>query len=226
MKFITSISPKRIKRQRYCINSWIKHGNVVAIQAEHEIQELQPQFPQVQFIACSQIEEDSSRVNICAMIKQGPGLLINSDIKIESTQEEFNIDWEPKPKQFNVGVRYDFDGPGEPKTLNKYGIDAFLITEEIINAIEDHGFVIGIPVWDYWIIWHMITKGFKIKTKRSPGLLHLNHPMGWPMSDMPKGMEIMKRDYGIGQKTLNLVIGDITDRLNVITNSRNTPYEA
>lgn len=229
MKFITSISPRRIERQQYCIKTWLRYGNVVAIQAANEIPALQSQFPDVQFEATDRTGAKlfgyPSRVNIAAMIEHGPGLLINSDIKIDTTATEFKADWTPAPKQFNVGVRYDFDGPGKPKYLNKWGIDAFLITEEVMRLVEDHGFVIGVPVWDYWLIWHMLIHRFKIKTKLSLGLFHLNHPMGWPESDMAIGMKIMKREYGIGQKGLSVAISDVTGRLHVKPRARNTPME-
>ena len=219
MKFITSIGPKRIERQQYCMNTWLPYGDITAIQVASEIPELQAQFPAVQFIATDRTGEKlfgyPNRINICAMIEQGPGLLINSDIKIDTTQNQFNLDWEPKSKQFNVGVRYDFDGPKQPKYLNKHGIDAFLITEEVMAVIEDHGFVIGVPVWDYWIVWHMMIHKFKIQTKLTPGLLHLNHMMGWLESDHKKGMTIMQKEYGIDHRKLSIEICKVTRRLGV-----------
>lgn len=69
--------------------------------------------------------------------------MINSDIKIDSRHEDFQADWESERGQFNVGIRYDFDEPGQPKIMNSYGIDAFLITEEAMERIPDEGFVIG-----------------------------------------------------------------------------------
>jgi hypothetical protein len=228
VKFITSISPRRIERQQYCIETWRKYGSVVAVQAVEEIPSLESLFPSVQFVATDRTGVElgyPSRVNIAAMIEHGPGILINSDIKIDTTPRQFAADWSPVSKQFNVGVRYDFDGPGKAKHLCKYGIDAFLITEEIMAVMEDHGFVIGVPVWDYWIIWHAITRGFRIKTKLTPGMLHLNHPMGWSDADMTNGLNIMKRDYGIGQKGLSVAINDITGRLHIKHGRHNTPME-
>ena len=176
MKFITSISPRRVERQQYCMATWLQYGEITAVQTAGEIPSLQPHFPDVQFVATektgAKIFGYPSRVNISAMIEQGPGLLINSDIKIVSNQGQFDSDWEPKTRQFNVGVRYDFAGPGQPKYLNKHGIDAFLITEEVMAVMEDHGFVIGVPVWDSWMVWHMLIHRFKIQTKLTPGLFH------------------------------------------------------
>jgi hypothetical protein len=230
MKFITSISPKRIERQQYCMATWLQYGEIVAVQTVEEIPLLQAQFPNVHFVATDRTGKElfgyPSRVNISAIVEQGPGLIINSDIKIDTTQRQFDADWKPKPKQFNVGVRYDFDGPGKPKFLNKHGIDAFLITEEIMSVMEDHGFVIGVPVWDSWIVWHMLTHRFKIKAKLTPGLLHLTHPLGWSDQDLAKGLAIMQGQYGIGQKGLSVAVSDVTGRLNVKHGRHNTPMVA
>ena len=230
MKFITSINPNRIERQQYCMATWLQYGEIIAVQTAGDIPLLQPHFPDVQFVATektgAKIFGYPSRVNISAMIDQGPGLLINSDIKIVTDQGQFDSDWRPKSRQFNVGVRYDFDAPGQPKYLNKHGIDAFLITEEVMAVMEDHGFVIGVPVWDSWIVWHMLIHRFKIKAKLTPGLLHLNHPLGWSDTDLTKGMAIMQREYGIGHKGLSEAICDVTGRLHIKPGRHNTPMEA
>ncbi len=89
--------------------------------------------------------------------------------------------------------------------------------------MEDYGFVIGVPVWDRWIVWHMLMHRFKNQAKLTPGLLHLNHPLGWSETDLAKGMEIMRREYGIGQKGLSVAICDVTGRLQVKKGSRNSP---
>ena len=88
MKFLTSISPRRIERQQYCMATWLQYGEITAVQTAGEIPLLQPQFPNVQFVATEKTGALTfgypSRVNISAMIDQGPGLLINSDIKIDT----------------------------------------------------------------------------------------------------------------------------------------------
>ena len=89
MRFITSISPKRIERQQYCMATWLQYGEIVAIQTADEIPMLQEQFPEVKFVSTDKTGKElfgyPSRVNISAMVEQGPGLLINSDIKFEQS---------------------------------------------------------------------------------------------------------------------------------------------
>ena len=72
----------------------------------------------------------------------------------------------------------------------------------------------------------MLINRFKIQAKLTPGLLHLNHPMGWSDSDLAKGMAIMQREYGIGQKGLSETISDVTGRQHVKPGRHNTPMEA
>ena len=66
--------------------TWLQYGQILAVQTASEIPMLQPHFPNVQFVATEKTGAKlfgyPSRVNISAMIDQGPGLLINSDIKI------------------------------------------------------------------------------------------------------------------------------------------------
>ena len=74
--------------------TWLRYGHIVAVQTVEDIPLLQPHFPDVQFVATektgAKIFGYPSRVNISAMIDQGPGLLINSDIKIDTNQKQFD----------------------------------------------------------------------------------------------------------------------------------------
>jgi hypothetical protein len=219
VKFITAFSRHRIERQKYCLQSWLEHASeVVAVQTAEDIQILQPHFPEVKFVETNLTGEFlyqlPNRVRIKALVDQGPGLMINSDIKVDSTKNEFAKDWSPTSRQFNVGIRYDFDGPGKSKVLNTHGIDAFLITEEVMTRLPDVGFVIGVSVWDYWIIWHMMCERFQIKTKTTLGLLHLRHPVNWSEVDTKIGYGILEYAYGLKEpkKILDAVIPVMTNR--------------
>lgn len=225
MKFLTSLSPKRIERQQLCLDTWKQFGEITAVQTEHDRAILEPQFPGVNFVTTDLTGAGAyglpNRPRIKAIVDQGPGLLINSDIKITSTEEEFKEDWTPKSKQFNVGVRWDFDGPKTPKTINKCGVDAFLITEEVMRLLPDVGFLIGVPMWDYWIIWHMMTERFRIQSKVSQGLLHLKHEINWTNEDMERGKAIMHAEYGLDPQRyfLHVVIPTVTGR-RILINGR------
>jgi hypothetical protein len=219
MRFITAFSRHRIERQQYCLSTWQEHASeIIAVQTAEDISILFPHFPGVRFVETTLTGEElyqlPNRVRIKALVDQGPGLLINSDIKITNTPQEFKEDWASVPKQFNVGIRYDFDEPHTSKKINGYGIDAFLITEEVKNILPDVGFVIGVSVWDYWIIWHMLGEDFKIKSKTTPGLYHRRHPVNWSQKETDIGLKIMEQYYSLknAKTILNIVIPIVTGR--------------
>lgn len=218
MKFITALSRHRIDRQQYCLKTWEQFGDITAVQTAEDIELLKPHFPNVKFVETTltgkEMYDMPNRVRIKALVDQGPGLLINSDIKLDTTERDFERDWEPQKRQFNVGIRYDFDGPGTKKKINSHGIDAFLITEEVMQRLPDLGFVIGVSVWDYWIIWHMVTERFSIKAKTTPGLLHLRHDVNWSARDTQVGYGIMQAAYGLKdpKKIMDAVIPVVTGR--------------
>lgn len=99
--------------------------------------------------------------------------------------------------------------------LNPYGIDAFLISEEVMLLLPDVGFVIGVSVWDYWILWHMMTERFRIKAKTTPGLPHLRHTQNWGDRETELGLSIMRSEYGMEdpKQLLDAVIPKVTKRL-------------
>ncbi len=219
MKLITSLGLNRIERQQYCLKTWEKHGTITAVQVPDDIAILQPLFPTVDFVETELTGAVNyglaNRPRIKALVDQGPGLLLNSDIKITSTPEDFAKDWEDRDQEFRVGIRYDFDGPGCAKKLNMYGIDAFLLTQQVVEQLPDLGFVIGVSVWDYWIVWHMMTRRFRISAKTTPGLLHLRHPQNWGERDTELGLSIMQSVYGLNEpkRILDSVIPLLTGRV-------------
>lgn len=215
MKFITSLSLHRIERQQYCLETWRKHGTITAVQVAEDIPKLQADFPFVNFVATNLTGDVpygyTNRVRIKALVDAGPGLLINSDIKLTDSEQSFKKKWTAKQNEFLVGVRQDFDGPGQPKELNAFGIDAFLITQKFASSLPDVGFVIGVSVWDYWMVWHALTEKLTVRPILD-GLLHLRHPVNWDDRDTAIGLAMMDRHYGVGKQMLDVVIPIATKR--------------
>lgn len=215
MKFITSLSLHRTERQQYCLETWRKHGDITAVQVEEDIPKLQADFPFVNFVTTDLTGAVpygyANRVRIKALANAGPGLLINSDIKLTDEPKLFAKKFTPKAGEFIVGVRQDFDGPGKPKTLNRHGIDAFYLTQEFIDSLPDFGFVIGVSVWDYWMIWHAMTQRMRIVPVLD-GLLHLRHPQNWGDRDTNIGYAVMQKHYGVGKTIMDVIIPTVTNR--------------
>jgi hypothetical protein len=217
MKFLTSLSTNRIERQQYCLRSWLPYGTVAAVQSRKDIDLLAQDFPDVDFVATDLLGTSDGRhmdrARVAAIVSAGPGLLINSDIKIDTDRDTFEQDWLAMERQFNIGIRYDFSKVGKPKVCNRYGIDAFLITSEVMQVLPDLGFVLGTSVWDYWIVWHMVTSGFSIKAKTTKGLLHLRHKRGWSDVDTNYGLGVMWDRYRVSKQVLDVVIPALTGRV-------------
>lgn len=220
MRFITSLSRNRIDRQQYCIGTWKGFASeIVVSNTKKDIEFLKPYFPDVRFEECpscltgDQLYNRPDRSSIYALAQCGPGLLINSDIKIDGIdQKSFLEAWKQRDRTLKVGIRLDFDGPGKPKTLNPYGIDAFLLTESIIDRIPQLGFVIGTSVWDYWLIWHFVAKHSFFVEPIQGHMLHLNHQSSWNAIDTAIGDGILKEHYGLDSRMLSRIVKCLTNR--------------
>lgn len=219
MIICTSISPKRTERQQQCINSWLDLGNkVIAVQSEGEASTLQQNYPGVVFVETNQIGDMFRRphlVRIRAILDQAkidPILILNSDIEIRSTAEEFDRLWEvPRSKTLKIGIRWD-EYPDGTKKLLKYGIDAFLITPEISKDLNDIGMAIGCPAWDYWIPIHLQRKGYQIQTSKSQSLVHTVHNQNWNRQDFNTGVQLLQMVYNITLREASTFILNITER--------------
>lgn len=220
MRIVTSIGPNRIERTKACVQSWLDLGCcVTAVQSRGESNLLEKQFPDVLFRETDLVGDLFGRprsVRLQALLDQAvtePILIMNSDISISSSKEEFARDWEiPCGKVLKMGIRWDYrEDTGETHLL-KYGIDAFLITPETRLLLPDIGMTIGCPAWDYWIPWHLHTCGYTFETKKTPGLRHALHPKAWSDEEYQIGLGLMLKHYHLTQGMLSFFIQEITGR--------------
>lgn len=223
MRIITSFSPNRIERQRYCLQSWLdRKCEVIAVQPHREINDISLHFPGVQFIGTDLLETafgGSNRIRISALLSQcldQPGLIVNSDIHMTSPIEKFDADWEVDENSFKIGIRWEqLPRTGEVR-LQKHGIDAFLITPEIANNTPDIGMSIGAPVWDYWLPFHVVSQlNKKLITNKSDHLRHVVHEQNWSNSESIIGFRLVQEHYGISVKGLNDWIQQATGRSSI-----------
>lgn len=220
MRIITSFSPKRIDHQRFCMQSWLDRGcTVIAVQTESEANAVASTFPEVQVVATDKVADafrKPTHVRISALLDQcrnEPGLILNSDIHLLSTRDQMQRDWSVDGRFFRIGIRWE----QHPKTgmarLLKYGIDAFLITPDIAEQAPDIGMALGVPVWDYWLPYHVVHKmGKRLVTKKTDGLRHMAHVQNWHNSESDIGFSIMRDHYGVSQRGLTQWIQKATGR--------------
>lgn len=211
MQIVTSFSPNRIDRQQYCLATWQKYGvPIVAVQGRDELDRMSPHFSGVSWAVCDECPPKIT--TLAAQATDSPILLVNSDISIKNTRDDFFCDWSPQPDRIlKVGIRHDRQANGHKK-LNRYGIDAFLITPTMAKELPELGFRIGQPAWDYWFVFHFHAIGYAIATKKSHGLIHAVHDRNWSDENHAAGIEILSRHYGINKSGLTRTIQRITKR--------------
>ena len=215
LKIITSLSPSRIPRQQYCINTFSPQERVVVcVQGPGEQEKLAPHFPECEFVvglASSSFSKPTPKIT--ELIKQAgdvgePALIINSDISIES---DISV-WDPVPGILKMGIRTDFNRRGG-KRLQKWGIDAFLILPEMVELLSDIDFAVGCPGWDFWIPYVLCAKhGYQIEVVQAE-LLHEIHEQAWSKEDYEVYKRIMMNNYHIHDTSLGHFILDITGRV-------------
>lgn len=223
MRILTSFSPSRIPHQQMCAESWLRAGcSVTAVQTEGESAVMSQYFPQAKFVETDLVGDLFGKPHLpriaafFPLAAECPALLLNSDIEIVGSAERFLSDYSPVPNTLVCGVRWDMHPRTKVTKPIRYGIDAFLLTPEIAANTPDVGMTIGVPVWDYWLPYHCVTRlGMRLKTNKGQGLRHTVHEQNWPMSDMPVGFAITEEHYGIGMKEMTAWILKQTGRLNV-----------
>lgn len=221
MRIITSIGPNRIERQQFCINSWLNIGcSVTSVQSQGEAELFQPLFPDVTFTETNLVGDRFKKpklVRISALLqqaRQSPALILNSDIEVRSTQEDFEKRWStPEPNTLKLGIRWDENPTTKELTLLKWGIDAFLITPRIVDRLVDIGMTMGCPAWDYWIPIHLYEQcNYQIVTHKHPELIHEDHPKNWGREDYRIGVSILRRHTGLSEKESAILIRKLTVR--------------
>lgn len=218
MRICTSIGISRTERQQKCVNSWLGLGcTVTAIQSKGESKILSKLYPEVEFVETNLVGDIFHRnrlVRISAIVAQAvtdPVLILNSDIEVKSTKDRFRKTWSHDgSRKLKMGIRWEHDGT-ELKLL-KYGIDAFLITPEMVGDLNDIGMVMGCPAWDYWIPIHLQRKGYALETSKLKDLIHEVHPQNWTKEDFSIGVSLLRKHYGLDIKAASKFILNVTER--------------
>ncbi len=223
MRICTSLGPRRTERQQHCIRSWLDLGcEVVAVQPVGEIERLRPLYPDVTFVETTKVGDvfmHQNLVRINALLDQAhtePIMIVNSDIEIRSTKEEFYKNWHTtEDKKLLMGIRWDEDPVTREQKILKYGIDAFLITPAIAKDLNDIGMTMGCPAWDYWIPIHLQRKGYGFVTSKRVEMIHEVHEQNWSRIDFKIGVSLLYKYYNLELKAASKFILQITERLDL-----------
>jgi hypothetical protein len=235
-KFVTSLSLNRQPRQHKCLASWHRLGLPIhAIATENQVEQLQSIFAEVDEWSVRPEQPNpwdrpylvriTDHIQIA---RESPILLINSDIEIRDTQQEFDEQWhKPDADTLICGVRWEHKPKSVKKELNPYGIDAFRITPAMVkhfdfisdHSADEHEYVIGVPGWDYWLPWTLHLEGFAVRRAESK-LMHEIHDMGYPPEAIKIAYRVLEEEFRMPGKALSLSIQWLTGRMGMIRASR------
>jgi hypothetical protein len=221
-KIVTSFSLHRFERQSFCVRSWQRLGlPIIAVQCDTQIDQLSEMFAGlgVEWTTMPARPNAWFRPHLARVadhIKHtadGPILLINSDIEIRDTQQQFADQWCGDDADTLIcGVRLDHPRGSYRSSMHPYGIDAFRITPAMAETLPDDGLVIGSPGWDYWLPWRISQLGYKVRAAKSQ-LMHETHEMGYGRDAVDIAHQMMLDRFGVPPHLLTLWIQWATDRV-------------
>jgi hypothetical protein len=212
---VTSFSPTRIEAQLRALETWKKYNvPIIAVQCISD-DYLDPFIPHVS--AIHQVPPNTywskstpSLVDIFKRVTE-PTLLVNSDIELQ-LPSLFPIT--PLPDHvLSVGLRTEYN-PNNPNLRhpNKYGIDTFLLTPEMMPHLTNPIWALGIPGWDYWVFYKLLTLKYKLHITRTD-ILHETHKEQWSKTDHRRCSRLLEFEFDIPMQELVTRILLATDRL-------------
>lgn len=190
---LTSLVPSVASQpmQTQCIRSWRDCGlHVRSFNHPSEIPAL-ARFYDVQFVPVTDTAHATfgrHYVPIHQMLSwahehDAPVLIINADIELRASPWELT-----RLRALSAGGicyihRFNHGGAYEKATLERYGIDAFLLHGRDAELIPTSSLSMGQPFWDYWLPYTFALNHRPVVAVEFPMAFHRNHPQRWSWHD-------------------------------------------
>lgn len=205
MIIITSLSPGHSNRdnQNAAVKSWLKYGKCYSMNNSNEVTQLEPLFPDVQFIKTERTVQQligKPLVSINAMIdyanENGEDLLIiNSDI-ILTGFPELNQDG------ITIFSRYDYTNIFEDAKMFIYGFDIFHIPYHFMNLFPPSVYALGAAWWDLSLPYRCILNNIPVYYPTSKYAYHKLHPTQYNMQEWNYIAEYFKWEFKLDKKMI------------------------
>lgn len=193
---VTSISPNpaSFDKQAIAIDSWQQLGlTVYSVNTSTEINQLQDQFPGVQWIINDEPSDGFyttptqpiNRLIDVSLDLNKPILLINSDIRIYGSQSRLLE--AVALGQSLIGIRYNFASDPGDSIAEQWGLDAFLLYPDQVSSLARVPYAVGRPMWDYWLAWSLDRLPRAVDWVTEPYFFHMAHPVAWSDTDATLG---------------------------------------
>ncbi len=203
---VTSFSPTRLEAQDKAVQSWKQHGlsfRAVQCIGEDYAKDFTDNIEWVK----PNLHWSKRTPSLSDIFKtiDSPTTLINSDIELED-----HLDWKPETNVLRIGLRTDYCP--QFTQLNKYGIDAYLITPEIAAALTNNSiWALGIPGWDYWVVYKLLSLGYTLDVVKK-GFLHAAHKEQWNKDDYRRCSKLLEFEFDVPVQDIADTIQELTDR--------------
>lgn len=182
----TSLRLDNIAIQKTAIQTWLDAGfHAVSVNPLDVIAILQPQFPEVEFIAAPRDGRKqygkpfvyfddmlayfkNRTMPVCGIIS--PDICLQNKDFYEFVKTE-------APHSFVFGSRVDVESLSSAKgKLYNIGFDYFFFDREIIPYYPEQSFCMGLPWLDYWAVIVPLMRKIPVKRVVDPIALHVTHP--------------------------------------------------
>ena len=186
----TSIAPKGIDSQRRAVESWLSLGfEVLSLNVAEEIAVLQPEFPDVRFVAAERTA--SARAGrplvylddlLAALVATGRAVvgIVNSDVSLRADRVFADYVAREARGAFLFGSRVDVDTPeSESGEVFEGGYDFFFFDRRLAGMYPKTDYSIGLPWWDYWAPMVPALNGVPLKRLTTPVAFHVRHDLNW-----------------------------------------------
>jgi len=199
----TSIAPRSYSDQQAALSTWQKAGfHLISINTAAEIPTLQPNFPDIEFIAAPRdasptyqkpyIYFDDILTCLANTGSRTVGI-INSDLRLINPELYDLVKNETTPSLL-FGSRLDAATPDRREgKLYFQGFDYFFFHRDLLQDFPPENFCLGLPWWDFWAALIPLKNHRQVKRVVTPATLHITHSASWNKPSWENlGMEIAK----------------------------------
>jgi len=176
LDFYTSFNPRDVGQQ---YKSWLLFANkIYAVQDPSE--NIEVNCEKIYNKAADFDGKKFQRIRDLIRIGQSRSeyfCIINSDIKIQQNQENWNkITSKLDENSIVVGHKYDYD-EGKNPVLNWHGLDFFILNKKIV--FDNDKFLMGQCAWDWYLLYISTKQNLDVYLIDFPFLFHKMHSPYW-----------------------------------------------
>jgi hypothetical protein len=167
---------------------------VISVNSSVEIEVLRANYPFIHFVESA----ESGAPYVSSLLKAGLDSgapvfgILNSDIRYRGDRPILKALFERTSGRIVYANRWESAaGESVPSQPYLYGFDVFLLDRQFADPQAVTGFRMGMPWWDYLLLYDLASKQLPMSSVRSPLFTHLTHPQNWDGAAWRRGLELV-----------------------------------